>query len=61
MGFGMLGVWLMPAASDEGGFLTGLGFQGWGWLLPLDIPVLGALVAYVATTRAANKRLGELT
>lgn len=61
MGFGMLGVWLMPAASDEGGFLTGLGFQGWGWLLPLVIPVLGALVAYVATTRAANKRLGELT
>lgn len=61
MAFGMLGVWLMPAASDEGGFLTGLGFQGFGWLLPLAIPLLGALVAYIATTRAAKKRLGDLT
>jgi cell division transport system permease protein len=61
MGFGMLGVWLMPAASDEGGFLTGLGFQGFGWFLPLAIPLLGALVAYIATSRAAKKRLGDLT
>jgi cell division transport system permease protein len=58
---GMAGVWLMPAASNEGGFLTGLGFQGWAWLLPLLIPVLGALVAFVATSRAAKKRLGDLT
>ncbi|AFO90085.1 cell division protein FtsX [Phaeobacter inhibens] len=60
MGLGMLGVWLMPEASREGGFLTGLGFQGWSWLLPLCIPLLGALVAFAATTRAANKRLGDL-
>ncbi|MVO15092.1 cell division protein FtsX [Parasedimentitalea huanghaiensis] len=59
--FGMIGVWLMPAASQEGGFLTGLGFVGWGWLMPLAIPVLGALVAFVATSRAAKKRLGALT
>lgn len=58
---GMIGVWLMPEASDEGGFLTGLGFQGWGWLVPLLIPPLGALVAFAATTRAATKRLGELS
>ncbi|TNJ47657.1 ABC transporter permease [Phaeobacter sp. B1627] len=58
--FGMLGVWLMPEASEEGGFLTGLGFQGWRWLLPLLIPLLSALVAFVATTRAARKRLGDL-
>ncbi|MFW8595623.1 cell division protein FtsX [Cribrihabitans neustonicus] len=58
---GMAGVWLMPAASEEGGFLTGLGFQGWGWLAPLLIPPLGALVAFGATARAARKRLGELT
>lgn len=58
---GMIGVWLMPAASDEGGFLTGLGFDGLGWLTPLAIPLLGAAVAFVATTRAANKRLGDLT
>lgn len=58
---GMAGVWLMPEASAEGGFLTGLGFQGWGWLVPLAIPPLGALVAFAATTRAATKRLGELS
>ena len=58
---GMVGVWLMPAASEEGGFLTGLGFVGWGWLMPLAIPLLGALVAFIATSRAANKRLGDLT
>ncbi|OIQ31155.1 MAG: cell division protein FtsX [Alphaproteobacteria bacterium MedPE-SWcel] len=58
--FGMLGVWLMPEASEEGGFLTGLGFQSWRWLLPLLIPLLSALVAFVATTRAARKRLGDL-
>jgi len=58
---GMAGVLLMPEASDEGGFLTGLGFQGWGWLVPLLIPPLGALVAFAATTRAATKRLGELS
>jgi cell division transport system permease protein len=60
MVLGMIGVWLMPAASNEGGFLTGLGFQGWTWGLPLLIPPLGALVAFVATSRAAKKRLGDL-
>lgn len=58
---GMVGVFLMPAASEEGGFLTGLGFQGLSWLLPLAIPLLSALVAYIATSRAATKKLGELT
>ncbi|MQQ08776.1 cell division protein FtsX [Epibacterium sp. SM1979] len=58
---GMIGVLLLPAASEEGGFLTGLGFSGLSWLLPLAIPPLGALVAFVATSRAAKKRLGELT
>ena len=57
---GMIGVFLMPEASEEGGFLTGLGFQNWRWLLPLIIPPLAALVAFFATTRAARKRLGEL-
>ncbi len=61
VGLGMIGIWLMPAASEEGGFLTGLGFVAWGWLLPLTIPLLGALVAFIATSRAAKKRLGDLT
>ncbi len=58
---GMAGVLLLPAASDEGGFLTGLGFRGLGWLLPLLIPVLGAGVAFAATWSAARSRLSELS
>lgn len=57
---GMLGVLLMPEASDEGGFLTGLGFQGLGWIWPLLIPLLGGLVAFLATGRAARRKLKEL-
>ena len=57
---GLIGVFLMPEASEEGGFLTGLSFQGWTWLLPFVIPLLAALVAFAATTRAARKRLGDL-
>jgi len=59
--FGMTGVLLLPEASDEGGFLTGLGFQGLGWLLPALIPVLGAGVAFLATWAAANRKLKELS
>ncbi|SDC67398.1 cell division protein FtsX [Ruegeria marina] len=61
MVLGMAGVMLLPEASDEGGFLTGLGFQGLGWLLPLVIPVLGAVVAFAATWAAARRTLKELT
>lgn len=58
--FGLAGVLLLPEASDEGGFLTGLGFQGGSWLLPLLIPLLGALVAFAATWLAANRTLKGL-
>ena len=58
---GMIGVLLLPEASDEGGFLTGLGFQGVGWLLPALIPVLGAAVAFLATWSAATRKLKELS
>lgn len=58
---GMTGVLLLPEASDEGGFLTGLGFQGAGWLLPALIPVLGAGVAFLATWSAASRKLKELS
>lgn len=60
-GLGLAGVMLLPAASDEGGFLTGLGFRGLGRLWPLLIPLLGALVAFGATWAAARRRLKELT
>ncbi|MCA0929917.1 cell division protein FtsX [Ruegeria profundi] len=58
---GMTGVLLLPEASDAGGFLTGLGFQGYGWLLPALIPVLGAAVAFLATWSAASRKLRELS
>ncbi|MEX0348774.1 MAG: cell division protein FtsX [Paracoccaceae bacterium] len=58
---GMIGVMLLPAASEEGGFLTGLGFRGVGWALPLLIPIFGASVAFAATWAAARRRLKELS
>lgn len=60
MVLGVLGISLLPAASDEGGFLTGLGFQGAGWLWPLTIPILGATVAFAATLSAARRKLEQL-
>jgi cell division transport system permease protein len=60
MVIGALSVALLPAASEEGGFLTGLGFQGAAWLLLLLIPLLGAGVAFVATWAAARRRLERL-
>ncbi|WP_158966379.1 cell division protein FtsX [Chachezhania sediminis] len=57
---GMVGVMLLPSASAEGSILTGLGFHGGGWILPLLIPVLAALVALGATTQAARTRLRSL-
>ena len=61
MALAMLGIFLLPEASDEGGFLTGLGFQGGGWLCPLLIPVLGAGVSFLATWNAARRTLKELS
>lgn len=58
---GMLGVLLLPSASIEGGFLTGLGFQGAGWIAPLFIPVLAAMVAFAATRMAARSTLKDLS
>ncbi len=57
---GMLGIFILPAADEAGGFLTGLGFQGWHWLWPLLIPPLAAAVGFVATRAAAARALREL-
>ncbi|WP_197922137.1 cell division protein FtsX [Thiosulfatihalobacter marinus] len=57
---GIGAVLLLPAAQPEGGFLTGLGFAGTGWLLPLLVPPLAAIVAYAATGAAARRTLAEL-
>lgn len=58
---GLAGVAALPAADAAGGFLTGLGFSGIGWLWPFALPPLAALVAFLATRRAAFAKLKELT
>lgn len=57
---GMLAVWALPAMDQAGGFLTGLGFQGWGWLWPLLVPVVAAAIGFAATRWAALKILREV-
>ncbi|QBF30430.1 ABC transporter permease [Thalassococcus sp. S3] len=59
-GVGLVGIMLLPSASEEGGLLTGLGFQGAGWLMPLLIPVLAAAVAFLATGYSARRALRDL-
>ena len=54
---GMIAIWLLPSTDVAGGFLTGLGFQGWSWLWPLIIPPLAAMVAFIATRAAALRNL----
>ena len=58
---GMIAMLLLPGASVAGGFLTGLGFQGWHWLWPFVIPPLAAMVAFWATRAAAFRSLREQT
>ena len=56
----MGGIAMLPDMSEAGGFLTGLGFHGWGWLLPLLIPILAAAVGFLATRWAALRMLREV-
>ncbi|WP_375689019.1 cell division protein FtsX [Pseudooceanicola sp. LIPI14-2-Ac024] len=58
---GLIAILVLPPAQAEGGFLTGLGFQGLGWLWPLVLPPAAAMVAFWATRSAARRRLGEMT
>ncbi len=58
---GGLAVFFLPAAQEEGGFLTGLGFQGWQWLWLIVIPPLAAAVSFAATRAAARKTLKDLS
>ena len=57
---GMVAILLLPSASADGGFLTGLGFQGRHWFWPLAIPPLAAFVAFWATRLAALRALKAL-
>jgi len=58
---GTIGIALLPPVDEAGGFLTGLGFTGAGWLLPLALPPIAAAVALLATRTAAFRKLRELT
>ena len=60
MAAGVIAVVLLPDAAETGNFLTGLGFQGWHWLVPLVVPLLSGVVAFFATGIAARRTLKEL-
>ena len=54
---GLLAVLALPDNGDS--FLTGLGFRGAGWLLPLLVPPLAGVTAFFATRAAALRTLRE--
>ncbi|KAB7614873.1 cell division protein FtsX [Amylibacter sp. SFDW26] len=60
-GLGMVAMVFLPSAAEEGAFLTGLGFQGWHWLIPALIPPLAAIVAFWATRGAALRALARIS
>ena len=57
----MFAMMFLPAPAEEGAFLTGLGFVGWHWILPLLIPPVAAVVAFWATRWAAFRTLSRLS
>lgn len=57
---GTTGIVLLPSAQPTGGFLTGLGFVGWHWALPVTIPFIAGFVAYLATRLAARRTLRDM-
>ena len=59
--FGLIAVWLMPSGGDTPGLLTGIGFQGAGWLVPLVLPLISGGVALLATAYAAGRALRTLS
>lgn len=52
---------ILPSAEEAGGFLTGLGFQGLGWVILMFLPPLTATVAYLSTRAAARAKLKEMS
>ena len=53
-------IWALPSVEQAGGFLTGLGFAGAGWLAPLLVPPVAAFVAFWATRFAALRALKDI-
>jgi cell division transport system permease protein len=58
---GLIGIALLPATDTAGAFMTGLGFQGLGWLWPFVLPPMAAIIAFIATRAAAMRRLRMMT
>lgn len=58
---GLLAILMLPEADPAGGFLTGVGYSGAQWLLPVLIPPVAAVVAFAATRFAAFRQLQETT
>lgn len=62
-GLGMAAIAALPRGAGSGaaqqGFLAGGGFIGSEWLLPLAIPPVAAIVAFIATRLAAFRQLRE--
>jgi cell division transport system permease protein len=54
---GMTAIAFLPSSDVAGGFLTGLGFSGSQWLLPLLVPPAAAATAFFATRAAALRSL----
>ena len=58
---GMIAIWALPSVEQAGGFLTGLGFSGAGWLAPLLVPPVAGLTAFWATRLAALRALRSIS
>ena len=59
--FGLLAIWLIPSGEGAPGFLTGIGFQGAGWMVPLLLPFISGIVALIATAFAARRALRTIS
>ncbi|QMU58728.1 MAG: cell division protein FtsX [Boseongicola sp.] len=57
---GLIAVAILPGVAG-GGTMSDVGFRGAGWVLPLTVPVIAAVLAFVATHLAARRRLGEVS
>lgn len=57
---GSFGILIIPTGQSAADFLPGLRFQGLEWAWLLLIPMVAALVAYVATRIAATRTLGGI-
>lgn len=58
---GVIVLLFLPGSGSSASFVTDIGFRGAGWLWPLVIPPLAAIVAFFAIRAAALKRLKEQT